>query len=199
MSEIKEFNGFNCSIIPNDWDNYLVQYTTEKDRFKKCFDNLYLQKKNEYLGGNNEEPANDRCWNKIKGTYEFFQFLFSDTENRMNLLVATLNAATPYESETFDASTYYKYIEVYNQMIDTSKKLILMLNTRCTIMGVENNIGVDKQTIYPTDGITNPKTSTCVGVYMKQMDNGSEFRGKVSDDRIVYNNSVPGDGRINIS
>jgi hypothetical protein len=178
MGEIIEFNGFNCSIVPNDWEDYLEQYMAEKDRFAKCFNELLLEKKFEYLGGNNQNevplPNTDPCWDKTIEMYTLFESLFNETTIKMNLLIAALAAATPNQPETFDVSTYYTYIETYNKMIETSKKLMLMFNTRCAVMGIENNVGVDTQTL------GTKIVHKCTGVYMKQMDNGSEFIGNIT-------------------
>jgi hypothetical protein len=175
------FNSFNCDVVPNDWEDYLAQYRAEKDRFKKCFDELYTQKQFEYLGGNNEGESltNDPCLNKTNEIYMLFESLFDETETKMNLLITALAAATPYQPETFDISLYYSYIDTYDKMIDTSKKLILMLNTRCAVMGVNNNVGVDTQTL-------GTKTiNKCTGVYMTKMDNGSEFIGTITSSSTV--------------
>lgn len=177
MGEIN-FNGFNCGVVPNNWEDFTSVYRTERDRFVSCFNELYRQKQSEYLGGDNEGelPTNDPCLNKTNEIYILFEALLGETETKMNLLIAALAAATPYQPETFDISLYYSYIDTYDRMMDESKKLILMLNTRCTIMGVENNVGVDTQTL-------GTKTiNKCTGVYMKQMDNGSEFIGKITSD-----------------
>jgi hypothetical protein len=176
-----EINGFDCNSIPKDWEDYLSQYRSESGRFIKCFYELYKQKQFEYLGGNNEglAPNTDPCWDNIQLKYILFETLFNEMLIKMNVLITALAAATPYQPETFDISLYYSYIDTYNRMMDESKKLILMLNTRCTIMGVENNVGVDTQTL-------GTKTiNKCTGVYMKQMDNGSEFIGKITSSSTV--------------
>lgn len=49
-------------------------------------------------------------------------------------------------------------------------------------IGVQSDIEVLSTTIYPNDGLVNPKPIKCLGVYMKQMNNGSEFIGKVTID-----------------
>jgi hypothetical protein len=174
MSEIKKFNGFNCGVIPNDWEDYKAVYKAERDRFLKCFNELYAQKQFEYLGGSNVLPTNDPCLNKTNEIYMLFEDLLNETETKMNLLIAALAAATPNQPETFDVSIYYSYIDTYDNMIETSKNLILMLNTRCGAMGIENNVGVDTQTL------GTKIVHQCSGVYMKQMDNGSEFIGKIT-------------------
>ena len=174
MSEKKEFNGFNCSVVPNDWEEFLQVYRAERDRFIGCFNELYYQKQFEYLGGVDITPINDPCWNNLVSMKDLFDSLFIETENNMNLLIAALNAAIPNQPETFDISTYYAYIETYNEMIETSKNLMVMFNTRCSVMGIENNVGVDTQTL------GTKIVHQCSGVYMKQMDNGSEFVGKIS-------------------
>jgi hypothetical protein len=176
-----EFNGFDCNSIPKDWEDFTGVYRTERDRFVSCFNELYRQKQSEYLGGDNEGelPTNDACLNKTNEIYMLFEALLGETETKMNLLIAALAAATPYQPETFDISLYYSYIDTYNRMIETSKNLILMLNTRCGVIGVENNVGVDTQTL------GNKTINKCTGVYMKQMDNGSEFIGKITSSSTV--------------
>jgi hypothetical protein len=186
MGEIIEFNGFNCSIVPNDWEDYLEQYRAEKDRFAKCFNELLLEKTFEYLGGDNESelpvPINDPCWDEIQSMITLFYSLLGQTTNKMNILIAALAAATPNQPETFDVNVYYDYIETYNEMMDTSKMIIIMLNTRCSVMGVENNVGVDTQTL------GTKIVHQCTGVYMKQMDNGSEFIGNISSKPNITSN-----------
>lgn len=186
MGEIIEFNGFNCSIVPNDWEDYLEQYKAEKDRFAKCFNELLLEKTFEYLGGDNGSelpvPINDPCWDEIQSMITLFYSLFGQTTNKMDILIAALAAATPNQPETFDVNVYYDYIETYNEMMDTSKMIIIMLNTRCSVMGVENNVGVDTQTL------GTKIVHQCTGVYMKQMDNGSEFIGNISSKPNITSN-----------
>jgi len=188
MGEIIEFNGFNCSIVPNDWEDYLEQYRAEKDRFAKCFNELLLEKTFEYLGGDNgielPVPINDPCWDEIQSMITLFYSLFGQTTNKMDILIAALAAATPNQPETFDVNVYYDYIETYNEMMDTSKMIIIMFNTRCSVMGVENNVGVDTKTL------GTKIVHKCTGVYMKQMDNGSEFIGNISSKPNITSNVV---------
>ena len=99
--------------------------------------------------------------------------------------------------QVIPATTIWGSVKIYSNSMFDEQKFIYKKGTLFTCFNNEKNIGVQTDievsstTIYPTDGITKPKTILCSGVYMKQMDNGSEFIGKVTvDNPNVVNKST---------
>jgi hypothetical protein len=101
--------------------------------------------------------------------------------------------------QVIPATTIWGSTKIYSNTMFHQQKFMYKKGTLFTCFKNEENIGVQSDievlstTIYPTDGIVKPKTTKCIGVYMKQMDNGSEFRGKVniSNLKTVNKNTVP--------
>lgn len=87
------------------------------------------------------------------------------------------------------ATTIWGSVKVYeNTVFDQQKFKYKLGSTFTCIDGIDNNdfigydlnVGSDTTVIYPVSGSSSTKVSTCTGIYMKQMDFGSEFIGTVT-------------------
>ena len=175
MGNINNFNGFNCNSVPKNWDDYNIVFTQEFARYTKCIEDSY----NLNLGNYYSKYGNDSCYKEIIKTHTLLDTQIILVSTSMANLLAALKIATPSQPNTFDSGTYYAYINNYNQMVDTSKKLDLMFSTGCGIIAIDNNVGVD------TSIIGNSLTQQCTGVYLKQFDNGSEFIGTITNTKDI--------------
>jgi hypothetical protein len=182
-----DLEDYNCNEVPTDWDIYANGIKATIEVYRNCIKRLI----NDTSG---KLPAD--ILTKVNSLYSDLNLAVMETIEKLNDMMAVLTVAP---LNCFDKTLYTTYMTSYTSFKAIGSQIDILISTGGQEIGIQPDISVSLTTIYPTDGVTNPKTSTCVGVYMKQMDNGSEFRGKVSDDRIVYNNSIPGDGRINIS
>ena len=172
------FNGFNCNIVPNNWNDYEAVYSQDFRRYTQCVYNSYNQKLRDYLRERkltNVTKLSDSCYNNIITTFNAFTTQVTITRDSMTNLITALTNATPNQPSTFDANVYYTYITNYDTMADTGKRLDLMLTTGCGVIGIDNKVGID------TSVIGSKLTQQCTGVYMKQINNGSEFIGTVTD------------------
>ena len=183
---------FNCNELPNDWEDYGSSFRALYDAYVKCV--------SEYIKYNTSTlPASV--------VSELNQLLFElnnvKNETFANLLVL-LTALTESPLNCFDKTIYTTYMASYSEFKSIAQKIDVLLTTGGDTIGVQPDISVELTTIYPTDGPIKPKTTKCVGVYMKQMNNGSEFIGKVIDDTPIVNNEpaeVPrgySDGKISV-
>jgi len=176
------FNGFNCNIVPNNWGDYEAVYGQDFRRYTQCMYNSYNTKLRQYLFERkltSVTKLNDSCYNNIIKTFNVFTTQITITRDSMTKLIAALTIATPNQPSTFDSSTYYDYITKYDEMADTGKRLDLMLTTGCGVIGIDNKVGID------TSVIGSKLTQQCTGVYMKQINNGSEFIGTVTDSNKI--------------
>jgi len=86
------------------------------------------------------------------------------------------------------ATTIWGSVKVYENTVFDRQKFKYRLGTLFTciekvdsdMIGYETNVGVDTTIIYPSSGSTSTKVKKCTGVYMKQMDFGSQFIGNVT-------------------
>ena len=107
------------------------------------------------------------------------------------------------------ATTIWGSVKVYENTVFDQQKFKYKLGTTFTcydnqddIIGYDLNVGVDKSNIYPVSGTTASKVTKCTGVYMKQIDFGSEFLGSVTiigdeqkeHNETIYSPSIPTDG-----
>lgn len=175
MGLIDNFNGFNCNIVPNNWDDYETEFNKELTRYTKCIEDSYNLNILDYFN----KYGDDICYKEIQKTWSLFGTQKNLVNTSMTNLLTALRNAIPNEPDTFDSSTYYAYINNYKQLADMGKKLDLMFSTGCGVIGIDNNVGVD------TSIIGNSLTQQCTGVYVKQIDNGSEFIGKITDTKNI--------------
>ncbi len=159
---------FNCNEIPSDWEDYAGTYRALYDAYLKCVA--------EYIRNNSLTlPAS------VVSELNSLLLELNEAKNeaRANLLIL-IDTLINSPLNCFDKTTYTTYIESYNVFKSISQQINILLATGGDTIALQPDISVELTTIYPTDGVINPKTSRCVGVYMKQMDNGSEFIGKVN-------------------
>jgi hypothetical protein len=178
-----DLEDYNCNEVPTDWETYANGIRATIDVYMRCIRNLI----NDSSG---TLPSDFLI--KVNNLFIDLNDAYEDVYGKLSDMMAVLTVAP---LNCFDKTLYTTYMTSYASFKAIGAKIDILISTGGQEIGIQPDISVSLTTIYPTDGVTNPKTSTCVGVYIKQMDNGSEFRGTVSDDRIVYNNSVPGGER----
>jgi hypothetical protein len=178
-----DLEDYNCNEVPTDWEKYANGIRATIDLYRKCI-------KRNIQENNGTLPIDVLI--KLNGLYTDLTLAAMELGEKLSDMMAVLTVAP---LNCFDKNLYTTYMTSYASFKAIGAQIDILISTGGQEIGIQPDISVSLTTIYPTDGITTPKTSTCVGVYMKQMDNGSEFRGTVSDDRIVYNNSVPGGER----
>ena len=184
-----DLGDYNCNEVPTDWEDYANDIRATIGVYRSCIKILINDNKGTL-------PADVLA--KVNSLYSDLALATMETIEKLNDMMAILTVAP---LNCFDKKLYTTYMTSYASFKAIGSQIDILISTGGQEIGKQPDISVSLTTIYPTDGVTTPKTSKCVGVYMKQMDNGSEFRGKVSDDRIVYNNSVPrsfGDGMIRV-
>lgn len=178
-----DLEDYNCNEVPTDWETYANGIRATIDVYMRCIRNL--------INDSNGTLPSDFLI-KVNNLFIDLNDAYEDVYGKLSDMMAVLTVAP---LNCFDKNLYTTYMTSYASFKAIGAQIDILISTGGQEIGIQPDISVSLTTIYPTDGITTPKTSTCVGVYMKQMDNGSEFRGTVSDDRIVYNNSVPGGER----
>ena len=160
---------FKCDEIPNDWEDYGNTIRAVFDSRLKCLSNLI-----------DTTEMTDSFRNELTAKLqELYDFYVDDFKVKLSLLIDEL-VANPAGSTCFNKSLFTNYIASYN----IANNLVLEINGLLTFgddaVGHELNVGVDTTIIYPTSGSSYNKVVKCVGVYMKQMDFGSEFIGSVT-------------------
>jgi len=163
-----DLEGYDCSQVPTDWALYGEGIRESLLVYRKCITNYFK---------NNQSKISSDVINELTSLIIDFYNAYSDVEEKINDLVFILNA-TPLNC--YDKSSYNAYIVSYKSFIEIGKKITNLITTGGSSIGSQPDIEVISTIIYPTDGIIKPKITKCSGVYMKQMDNGSEFLGKVS-------------------
>ena len=183
-----DLEDYNCNEVPTDWELYSNGIRASIDVYMKCMQRL--------INDNRGKLPTD----VLKQVGQLFIDLKNARLDAYQKLSDMMDVLTVAPLNCFDKSLYTTYMTSYTNFKAIGAKIDILISTGGQEIGIQPDISVSLTTIYPTDGITTPKTTKCVGVYMKQMDNGSEFRGKVTDDRINYDNSVPyrGDGYIRV-
>jgi hypothetical protein len=164
-----ELEDFNCTTVPSDWEDYGTSIRALYQAYIRCISN-YIRSNSGSLPESIVTELNDLL---VELTTAYDEVL-----TNLNTLIDELNVAP---LDCFDRTFYTRYINSYNEFKSISQNIDILLTSGGDYIGVEPNISVESTTIYPTDGVINPKTSKCVGVYIKQMNNGSEFIGKVID------------------
>ena len=168
---------FNCNAMPSDWEDYATTIRELINAYAKGFAMWYESNNNSSLD----------CEDKIVSLFDTWKnTLLDNTRTTLASLIAELTA-TSTDTCNFDSTKHTNYLNAYNKMVNTSNEITLLITSECMLIGVENNVGVDSINILPTNGVTKNKISTCNGVYMKQMNNGSEFIGKVTVDNPFRN------------
>ena len=90
------------------------------------------------------------------------------------VLIEALKVATTYGCD-FDNTIYLDYVKNNEDKISLGNEITLLITTGCNLVASNNDLSVD------TSNVTkNSKTEKCTGVYIKQINYGSEFRGSVN-------------------
>ena len=71
MGKINNFNGFNCNIVPNNWDDYETEFNKELTRYTKCIEDSY-----KYVSSYNEDLDKfiDK-WPNIESYFVFYNHM----------------------------------------------------------------------------------------------------------------------------
>ena len=179
---------YNCNEVPTDWDVYANGIRATIDVYRKCI-------KRNIQENNGTLPIDVLI--KLNGLYTDLTLAAMELGDKLSDMMAVLTVSP---LNCFDKNLYTTYMKSYNSFKAIGNKIDILLTTGGQEIGIQPDISVSLTTIYPTDGVVKPKTSTCVGVYMKQMDNGSEFIGTVTDDKpvVINNDRYRGDGMIRV-
>lgn len=116
---------------------------------------------------------------EIKTLLNEYQDSIDDTLTNLQTLINTL-AENPNGSVCFDKCLFKDYITSYEKSKFILNKINLFFTTYGGEISSDLNVGVDLLTINIDNTLqTSNKLKKCNGVYMKQMDMGSEFIGSV--------------------
>ncbi len=170
MAGINSFNvaDFNCNEVPEDWGLYGDAMSSLLNRYLYC---IYR-----FLGDNGESLPMD-IQNKLNELSDELTEAHSVASTNLTTLV---NALTVAPLNCLDKKLYTTYITSFNKFKSIGQEIGLLLTTGGDAIGYDLNVGVDTTVIYPASGSTATKVTKCTGVYMKQMDFGSEFIGTVT-------------------
>lgn len=117
---------------------------------------------------------------KIKILLEEYQDSVDETITNLSLLISYLSE-NPFGSVCFDKCLFKNYIISYEKTKFILNKINLFFTTYGNEISSDLNVGVDLLTINIDNTLqTSNKLKKCDGVYMKQMDMGSEFIGSVT-------------------
>lgn len=166
-----DLDDFKCDQIPNDWEDYGVAYRNLFNQNLKCVNTLIDSKSGEF-------PK--EVMDKLYELFEEYKDAIDEARANLNILINTLYEEYPSGSNCFDKTLYTNYITSFNIVKNLLKEINLWITTGGDVIGYDLNVGVDTKIIYPTSGSTSTKVVKCTGVYMKQMDFGSEFIGSVT-------------------
>lgn len=183
-----DLEDYNCNEVPTDWEDYANDIKANINVYRNCI---------KILINNTSGKLPADILKQVNSLYNDLNLAVMETIEKLNDMMAILTVAP---LNCFDKTLYTTYMTSYASFKAIGVKIDILISTGGEDIGIQPDIEVSSTTIYPTDGITKPKTTKCVGVYMKQMDNGSEFRGKVTVDNpnaVNPNNGAIGDGKIN--
>jgi hypothetical protein len=183
-----DLEDYNCNEVPTDWEDYANGIRATINAYVKCI-SRYIRYNSSTLPASIVSELNSLLVELNAAKNEA-------TSNLLILIDTLINSPL----NCFNKTTYTTYMGSYSEFKSIAKQIDILLTTGGEDIGIQPDIEVSSTTIYPTDGITKPKTTKCVGVYMKQMDNGSEFIGKVTVDNpnaVNSNTGAIGDGFIN--
>ena len=172
-----DLEGYDCSQVPTDWALYGEGIRESLLVYRKCM------LKYAY---NNSGALQSKIRNELNSLFDDFNTAYDNAIENITNLETILNAAP---LNCYDKSSYNKYITSYKSLTNIGKEITNLISTGGDSIGSQPDIEVISTIIYPTDGIIKPKITKCSGVYMKQMDNGSEFLGKVIGWDYFYNRS----------
>lgn len=158
---------YGCSTLPSDWDNFQIYLNDIHLNYSENFIDWYKTKK-EII-----DKFNDECINNITEKYNLWVTLNTATTTRINALINELKTSTTYGCD-FDNTYYLDYVKNNEDKISLGNEITLLITTGCNLVASNDNLSVDTSNV-----TTNSKTEKCSGVYIKQINYGSEFRGSV--------------------
>ena len=165
-----DLDDFKCDQLPNDWEDYAITIRALFDVNLKCIFGLVESKSGEF---------SQEVMDKLNQMLQDYKDAVDEAKANLNTLIEELYA-NPSGSNCFDKTLYTNYIASYNIVKDLLQEINLWVTTGGDVIGYDLNVGVDTKIVYPTSGSTSTKVVKCNGVYMKQMDFGSEFIGSVT-------------------
>ena len=154
---------FNCGEIPSDWEDYATTFIEIYDAYLKCI--------NKYIRDN---PLPNKVLKQVNELNAKLNIQTLSVKKALSNLINMLSA-----SICFDESIYIEYKVEFEKFNSIAKEINIILKSNGELTMVKADVSVENTTIYPIETGVSPKTTKCVGVYMKQMNNGSEFIGRV--------------------
>ena len=155
---------YNCNAVPNDWEDYATGFRASYDAYMGCISRYFTS-----VSGS--MSASDIV--KFNDLLEELTVAYNDAKAKVTIL---LNALSIAPLNCLNKTLVSNYMSSYSEFKMIAQKINVILTTGGDAIAINPQVGVDLTTISPTQG----KTTKCEGVYMKQMDNGSEFRGKIT-------------------
>lgn len=165
---------YGCSTLPSNWDTFGDYLNKIHSNYNKNFIAWYDTKKDVV------NSFNDKCALNITDKYNLWVKINTATTNRINALINELKTSTTYGCD-FDNTYYLDYVKNNEDKISLGNEITLLITTGCHLVASNDNLSVDTSNV-----TTNSKTEKCTGVYIKQINYGSEFRGSVN----VYKQSI---------
>jgi len=165
-----DLEDFKCDQLPDDWEDYATTIRALFDYNLRCIGNLIKSKGEEYT-----KEFYDKLWT----LFLEYKAAVDEAKESLFILIEELYA-NPEGSNCFDKTLYTNYMASYAIVEDLLQEINLLLTTGGDVIGYDFNVGVDTTIVYPVSGSTSTKVTKCTGVYMKQMDFGSEFIGSVT-------------------
>ena len=155
---------FKCNAVPTDWEDYGTGFRASYDAYMGCI-SRYIKSRSGSMS------ASDVV--KLNNLLEELTVAYNDAKAKVTILINALSIAP---LNCLDKTLVSNYMSSYSEFKMIAQKISIILATNGDAIAINPQVGVDLTTISPTQG----KTTKCEGVYMKQMDNGSEFRGKIT-------------------
>jgi hypothetical protein len=166
-----DLEDYNCNEVPTDWETYANGIRATIDLYRKCIKRLINDNRGTL-------PAD--VLKQVNSLYTDLTIAAMELGEKLSDMMDVLTVAP---LNCFDKTLYTTYMTSYASFKAIGGKIDILISTGGDYIGIQPDIEVSSTTIYPTDGITKPKITKCFGVYMKQMDNGSEFIGKVTETK----------------
>lgn len=160
-----------CHQIPNDWEDYFATIREVSNAQIKCFGN--------WIGGwSASTNVNIECRDYVMNIY-WSELLpaYSNIEASRIALGNSLYSSA-YTPDLL--ATYLSDFEIYSDLVN---KVQVYIDAGCCVIGYDSNVNVDMSILTFTTG--NCQTiigdaEKCTGVFIQQVDDGSEFRGRVT-------------------
>ena len=165
---------YGCSTLPSSWDTFESYLYTIHSSYSTNFKAWY-ENKEDIINSFDSE-----CIKNISEKYGVWTSIDKATSNIIATLIDELKTSTTYGCD-FDNTYYLDYVKNNEDKISLANEITLLITTGCELVGSNDNIGVDTSNI-----TTKSKIEKCTGVYIKQINYGSEFRGTIN----IYKKSL---------